>query len=304
MRVDIVMPAYNASRTISEAIDSVLNQRYMSWQLWVVDDGSQDDTLTLAKRFAGISRISVLSQPNAGPAAARNHALERCSGEYVAFLDADDWWDPAYLESMVACISTTCQYGLVWCDMRLVGDGAGIYRGARGPISGSAEYTIPRIYSDVTFLPSCVICRSAYFRNGLRFPEQFRAMEDVHVWCAIAAASDIGFVDKVLVNYRVHQNSLSNSPGSMLHNYDTNIRSYKLLYHNYRRYIPRRLYQRRLWWAHHYAAEEQIKSARSGFCQNVMALAYCPTAAATWKNILKGAVICTSRITHGLAKCH
>lgn len=282
------MPAYNASRTISEAIDSVLNQRYMSWQLWVVDDGSQDNTLTLAKRFAGDCRISVLSQPNAGPAAARDHALEMCSGEYVAFLDADDWWEPTYLESMVACISTTCRYGLVWCDMRLVGDGAGIYRGARGPISGSAEYTIPRIYSDVTFLPSCVICRSAYFRNGLRFPEQFRAMEDVHVWCAIAAESDIGFVDKVMVNYRIHPHSLSTSPGSMLRNYDVNICSYRILYYEYRRYIPHRFYRQRMWWAHHYAAEELLISGERCLVQNLSALIYRPHALITWKNLIKG----------------
>lgn len=87
--VSILIPAYNAAPWIAEAVRSALSQTWPAKEIIVVDDGSEDDTLAIARRFEG-SGVRVVSQPNRGAAAARNHALSLSQGEYIQWLDADD----------------------------------------------------------------------------------------------------------------------------------------------------------------------------------------------------------------------
>ena len=90
-RVDVIVPCYNYARFLPEALESVLAQTHQDWECIVVDDGSTDDTYEVARRFGERdARIRAVRQDNAGPAAARNHALRLGSGEYVQLLDADD----------------------------------------------------------------------------------------------------------------------------------------------------------------------------------------------------------------------
>lgn len=91
--VSILIPAYNAERTIAETIRSALGQTWTHSEVIVVDDGSADRTLEVAQRFAS-KQVLVLSQPNLGAAAARNAAYARCQGEYIQWLDADDLLAP------------------------------------------------------------------------------------------------------------------------------------------------------------------------------------------------------------------
>lgn len=98
--VSIIMPAYNAERTIKESIQSVLNQTYTNWELLVIDDGSADSTGELVREVAARDRRVKLinNQANLGVVATRNHGLVEASGEYIAFLDSDDLWKPKKLE--------------------------------------------------------------------------------------------------------------------------------------------------------------------------------------------------------------
>lgn len=89
--VSIIMPAYNAERYISECIQSIINQNIKGWELIVIDDGSTDTTLQLCKSYAKAdARIKVFHQKNAGVSVARNRGLEKASGKYIVFVDADD----------------------------------------------------------------------------------------------------------------------------------------------------------------------------------------------------------------------
>ncbi len=92
----IVIPAYNRSTLIEAALESVLLQSVTDYELIVVDDGSTDDTVAVATRFARkfSQPVKILTQPNAGPGAARNTGIANATGEYVAFLDSDDVWFP------------------------------------------------------------------------------------------------------------------------------------------------------------------------------------------------------------------
>lgn len=103
--VSVIIPAYNAEFFIEKTLNSVLSQTYKNIEVLVVDDGSQDRTAEIITSIAKIdSRVFLLQQSNAGVAAARNLAINKCRGEYIAPIDADDIWYPQNLEKQVQCM--------------------------------------------------------------------------------------------------------------------------------------------------------------------------------------------------------
>jgi glycosyltransferase involved in cell wall biosynthesis len=120
--VAAIVPAWNAAAFISRAIDSVLAQTLSDFELVVVNDGSPD-TATLRAVLAAYStepRIKYVEQDNGGPSAARNAGVAASTAARIAFLDADDWWEPEYLERQTALLDQG--HDLVYCDARIVGD--------------------------------------------------------------------------------------------------------------------------------------------------------------------------------------
>lgn len=99
--VSIIIPTYNRARTISKAIQSVLNQSYTNYQLIVVDDGSKDNSREV---IAAFPQVEYYYKENGGQASARNHGLQFARGEYIASLDSDDEWHPTYLEQQMNAI--------------------------------------------------------------------------------------------------------------------------------------------------------------------------------------------------------
>src|SRR5262245_32677160 len=96
MRVSVVLPVYNSAATVARAVESILAQSRPADEIIVVDDGSADDSAAIALRVGG-SRVVALRQDNAGASRARNTGIARATGDIVALLDADDWWNPAKL---------------------------------------------------------------------------------------------------------------------------------------------------------------------------------------------------------------
>jgi glycosyltransferase involved in cell wall biosynthesis len=100
--VSIITPMYNAARFVGQTIESVLAQTCPRWEMLIVDDGSKDSSYDIAVAYAKKDpRIKVFRQENAGSAAARNNGIRRAEGRYIALLDADDLWDPIFLESQL-----------------------------------------------------------------------------------------------------------------------------------------------------------------------------------------------------------
>jgi glycosyltransferase involved in cell wall biosynthesis len=103
--VSVIIPTYNAEKFIERTLNSVIDQTFLNIEVLVVDDGSQDRTAEIVKAIAQKdSRIILLQQENAGVAAARNLAIEKSQGEYIAPIDADDIWYPQNLEKQVQCM--------------------------------------------------------------------------------------------------------------------------------------------------------------------------------------------------------
>lgn len=122
--VSVIMPAYNAGRFLEAAIRSVLAQTLTDWELLVLDDGSSDDTLAIARSLAAEDcRIRVLpNEQNMGVARTRNRGFDLCRGDYVALLDSDDLWLPNKLERQLERMAQTgadlcyCSYAIVDAD--------------------------------------------------------------------------------------------------------------------------------------------------------------------------------------------
>ncbi len=106
--VSIITPAYNSEKFITETIRSVQNQTYKNWEMIIVDDGSIDKTFSIASEMAKTdSRIQVfVLEKNSGTGLARNVALSKCLGRYIAFLDADDLWEPQKLQKQINFLDT------------------------------------------------------------------------------------------------------------------------------------------------------------------------------------------------------
>ena len=110
-RVSVIIPAYNAAATIAGTVESVLAQTCQDFEIICVDDGSTDATVAIIKQFG--ERVRLIEQANSGPAAGRNNGARNSSGEYLAFLDADDLWAPQFLERSVAALDSDHYLSLV-----------------------------------------------------------------------------------------------------------------------------------------------------------------------------------------------
>lgn len=118
--VSIITPCYNGAKYIGETIESVLEQTYSDWEMIIVDDGSRDNSAEIIRKYCNDDkRIQYVYQNNAGSSVARNNAIRRSQGQYIALLDADDLWSPEFLEKQIAfmrekeAVCVCCSYGRI-----------------------------------------------------------------------------------------------------------------------------------------------------------------------------------------------
>jgi glycosyltransferase involved in cell wall biosynthesis len=121
--VSVVIPAYKASGCIAATLDSVLAQTFSDYEIVVVNDGSPDTEALEQVLQQYLPRIRYFRQENRGPSSSRNRGIVEAQGEYVAFLDADDFWLPEHLASQIAILRGTPSLGLVYSDSLVVRDG-------------------------------------------------------------------------------------------------------------------------------------------------------------------------------------
>jgi cellulose synthase/poly-beta-1,6-N-acetylglucosamine synthase-like glycosyltransferase len=172
--VSAIIPAYNAVRTISGAIESCLSQTYPPIEILVVDDGSVDGTAELAAGFG--THVRVERKPNGGPASARNHAARLARGDWLGFLDADDRWLPSKLEKQLTLASSD--------DVVVIQTLTG---GSTQQIP--EEVTFPQLWeTNLVCTSSALIRRSTFERlGGFNEDPELISSEDYHLWLRIAA---------------------------------------------------------------------------------------------------------------------
>ena len=105
MKLSIIIPVYNVRQWLEETVNSVLNQTFRDFELILVDDGATDGSGALCDAFAAAdSRVKVIHQENAGVSAARNAGIRMAQGDYLYFVDGDDWMEEDAIESMLDCV--------------------------------------------------------------------------------------------------------------------------------------------------------------------------------------------------------
>ena len=119
-QISIIIPVYNVEKYINRCLDSILNQTYKDYEIILMDDGSKDNSLKIIKEYEKkYNFIKVFSQKNSGPASARNNALKKAVGEYIMFIDSDDYIDKDYVENY---INNSKNYDIVIGGFRKVDD--------------------------------------------------------------------------------------------------------------------------------------------------------------------------------------
>ena len=124
MKVSAIIPCYNAQSTILRAVKSVLNQTYTVDQIIVIDDGSKDNSLTVIKEFIkNYTHIDIISRPNKGVCYSRNEGIENAKGNYILMLDADDYFEPSFVEKALKVFQESTKHAAVMCGFRRIVNG-------------------------------------------------------------------------------------------------------------------------------------------------------------------------------------
>ena len=208
--VSCIIPVYNGERYLREAIDSILAQTYRSLEIIVADDGSTDGSAEVIAAYG--NQVRYLSQPNTGPAAARNLGLRAALGDFVAFLDADDLWRPKKLARQIAQIQKRpeidlcfARYKNFWMpdlaeEERRYGD---------HPLSGPQS----------AWHIGTLLARRAAFEKFGHFNEHAREFENM-IWflCAAGEGAVIDLLPDVLMDRRYHPDNITRTKKAEISN--------------------------------------------------------------------------------------
>lgn len=216
-KVSVIMPAYNAELFIAKAIESVLAQDFHDWELIIVNDGSTDGTPEILTGLTDF-RIRVIHQANGGEAVARNRGLDAVSGEYVAFLDADDLFLPNALEDLSGYLvaheemHAVCSDGY-FCDAndRLLGRMSEVRPQVQPGNILEALVIDPAIIGPPIFL---MVRRSCILEAQARFDPQLVIGPDWDFWIQLAPYARFGYLDRPTCMYRVHPTNITRTSGA------------------------------------------------------------------------------------------
>lgn len=199
--ISVIMPCYNREKTIAESIRSVLAQSFTDWELIIIDDGSIDESITIAQSFND-PRIKLYAQKNGGVCHARNTGIEHAKGSFIAFLDTDDTWHPDCLSRLYGALSSG-KAVLAYCGWQNI-----------GLAGGQGEPFVPPNYENTEKLAllfqncrwpihACLTYKTAIIEAGM-FNESILTSEDYLLWLNIAINHPLTRVPEVLAYYHFH----------------------------------------------------------------------------------------------------
>lgn len=200
----VIIPLYNKAPYVAKAIESVLGQTYRDFEVIVIDDGSTDQSLEVAKTFENKS-ITIISQPNSGVSTARNNGVKIAKHPYICFLDADDWWHPTFLEEMKQLITDFPDAGIYGSGYYIVKHGQeriapiGVPQGFERGIIDYCE-----VYAKTLCMPlwtGAVIVPKNIFDEEGGFKSQLKLGEDFDLWIRIVLKHKAILDNKPLAYY-------------------------------------------------------------------------------------------------------
>lgn len=219
MKLSIIIPAYNVEEYLSKCLDSILGQDYSDYEVICVNDGSMDGTRAILEHYYGShDNLIVINQENAGMSASRNRGIEHAKGDYIMFVDSDDWLEPSSLRSLMESANGE---DVIEFQCRKYYEESGNY--SETPVAGSTKtvcggwdfFNQERLaVRDIHFV--CVwqrLYRRGFLKEkNLRFEESVRrAEDDLFTTMVMWHAESVKVVSIVVYNYRVRPNSITTS---------------------------------------------------------------------------------------------
>lgn len=207
----IIMPLYNKAPYVERSIMSVLQQSFRDWELIIVDDGSTDGGDEIVSSLFKDGRITFIKQTNSGVSTARNNGVARSIAPMICFLDADDWWEPSFLEELNGIIGRYPQAGIYGTGYWIVKNGKkrlapiGLDEGF---IEGEINYC--QVYAKTLCMPlwtGAVCMPRTFFDKTQGFNPNLKLGEDFDLWIRIVLKYPVVFLNKPLSNYNQDVNS-------------------------------------------------------------------------------------------------
>lgn len=207
-KVSVVIPAYNAMTYLPETLESVLKQTFTDFEVLIVNDGSSDRIVSWVSEIID-PRVKLISQENQGLSGARNTGIDHAQGKYIAFLDADDLWEPTKLEKQVCCFQENPDAGVVYTWSLLVNEhGKPTGRIFASQIEGQVWRQLLVEMDVISNGSSAVVRRDCFEAVGV-FDRNLAAAADLDMWLRIAAKYPFAVVKEPLTLYRQHSTSMS-----------------------------------------------------------------------------------------------
>jgi glycosyltransferase involved in cell wall biosynthesis len=198
--VSVVIPSYNAARFVGDAVRSVLAQNYPNFEVLVIDDGSTDDTRQVMEQFAGDARVRYYYQTNRGESGARNTGIQIARGDFIAYCDADDLWEPRKLEQQMPCFNGRPELGVVYTNTVHVdvnNQPVETYQTTRYNGKIADKLLLQNFVTGATS-----IIRKKYFDVVGGYDESLRTCQDYDMWLRLSAVCEFFYLDVVTYRYR------------------------------------------------------------------------------------------------------
>ena len=208
MKFSVVIPLYNKAPYVAKAIGSVLAQTFTDYELVIMDDGSKDDSFEIAKNaIESHLQCHLYKQENAGVSMARNNAVALSHGDYLCFLDADDWWDPTFLEEMSSLIAAFPEAGIYGTSYTIVNETKhktrvspiGVEPGFEKGYINYCQVYAKTLAMPLTSISVAIPCPVFDEMGG--FPREIKLGEDFLLWIRIALKYKVAFLNKPLAYY-------------------------------------------------------------------------------------------------------
>lgn len=206
MSISVIIPAFNASRFIAQAIESVLNQDYKGIvQLIIIDDGSTDDTVEVLKNYA--NQVFIIQKPNGGVSSTRNVGLKAAQHDFVALLDADDVMKPGRLAAQAAALAATPEAVLCYSSVEFIDDSGNLLESQPKLLSepsDTSNTTTKRLFDRNFITTSSVMFRRSPVLAINGFNEKLNFSEDCDLWLRLSQSGQFILLPQRLTQYRIH----------------------------------------------------------------------------------------------------
>jgi glycosyltransferase involved in cell wall biosynthesis len=207
MRVTAIVPCYNAEPFLAQALESIFAQTRAADEVIVVDDSSTDSSREIVARYP----VRLLNTTkNSGHAVARNLAIEAASCDVIAWLDADDYWEPAHLEIVVGLLHQYPDVAVAFSGVRCVGARSDVWTGF--PCSSGPRRILRESFQATVIPAMSVVTRKKQLDSAGRFDVKIRFAPDFDLWLRMARRYHFVSTDEVTANYRWHAGQISAKP--------------------------------------------------------------------------------------------